>query len=128
MADQKEKTNDESARQEVVSISPKAKVKTEPVTAENLQAMSDKDVDEYLASIATGKIELTGLEEIIHNTSKETAQKVFGVQRRLQQLKVEQAKLETAIHELNGQMNAYTNMLVLAEDSRRAKNGGDTDE
>lgn len=86
-----------------------------------LQAMTDKDVGEYLSAVAKNEVKFANpaeakIAELLRST---TSQQIQGHQR-LGQLEKEASSLKQRLTEASGTINAFTTTLIQFEDSRRA--------
>jgi len=98
-------------------------------TAEVFQPkmMSEQDVDDYLAQLAQTNGEgLTGLESLAEKKLREigtrmamNVQQLQNIEANIGHLQKQEEKLQNESKMLGGQMDAYANLLVAAEDERR---------
>lgn len=112
----------ESSEQSVVS--PEG---TTSKNAQGLQVMSEKDVNEYMATILEAKQPPPGLEKLEMGalaSYKHIAQEQGNAERQLTRTQAQVEHLKSTISRLQGQSEAYVNLLVVAEDSRRAETKG----
>lgn len=96
----------------------------EPQRAPGLKAMTERDVNDYMTTLlesqqpppAMQTLELGALSQY-----KGIAQQQGNVERRLTRAQAEVEGLKSKVSRLQGQSEAYVNLLVLAEDQRRAE-------
>ncbi len=80
-----------------------------------LKNMTEEEVQDYLTQLSKSKGEnLEGLEAEAHVQLTELSKRAMAANQTIQKLKEE-------MKNMGGQMEAYTNLLVLAEDGRRGE-------
>jgi len=87
-----------------------------------LQAMKEKDVNEYMAKLLDedSNTSLEGLEGEVLGNFRAVSVESNRAQQRLNAVRQEMERLTVAIQRFQGQLDAYANLLVAAEDARRA--------
>jgi len=86
--------------------------------------MDQQEVNEYLNRLLAGKeIPKGELEQVSFESFKKVNAEAVQMQNRLSGLKEEIEDLKIRIHQANGQRQAFANLLVSAETSRRMKPG-----
>lgn len=92
-----------------------------PTNGSSPFSMTDEDVNDYLASVAKGEVELDGMEadvaekfRAVTHQSQQTAQAVQQLAAQLEQARAQQQQLA-------GELKGYATLLVSSEDSRRKK-------
>lgn len=88
-----------------------------------LKIMSQKDVDEYMSMLALYGQTLDGAEYVAHEEMKKAFARFAKNSKQLEKLRSDIKRLEGDIHNCQGQIDAYSKLLIFAEDERRAKKG-----
>lgn len=92
--------------------------------AQGLRAMTERDVNEYLSTLLESQQPPAGMAPIeigAVNQYRTIAQQQGNAERRLTRTQNEVEALKAQISRFQGQSEAYVNLLVMAEDSRRAE-------
>lgn len=87
---------------------------------QGLKVMSKEDVDEYMESLLKNKVKLDGLELQALEQFTGISRGLNQAQQQLQQARQQAAQLEDHVKRTQGQLDAYANLLIAAEDTRRA--------
>ena len=95
-----------------------------PSATLGLKTMSDDDVSEYIKTLAREgtKFECR-VEGIVAAQLRNTAQRRLGIEQRLDKLRQELDALASESIRVQGEVDAHTRLLVLAEDDRRSTKG-----
>lgn len=91
--------------------------------AQGLKAMSEKDVNEYLSGLIEAQqppAHLPELELMALAQYKGAIQQSGNTERQLTRAQAQVENLKASLSRLQGQSEAFVNILVIAEDSRRA--------
>jgi len=89
-----------------------------------LQAMTERDINDYMATLLESKQPPPGMATLELGALAQyraIAQQQGNTERRLTRAQTELEALKAQISRLQGQSEAYVNLLVIAEDTRRAE-------
>lgn len=83
--------------------------------------MTDEAVNEYLASIAKGEVQLRGMESDVAEKFRATTHQSQQLAQAVQQLASQLEQGRAQQQQLAGELRGYATLLVSAEDARRKK-------
>jgi hypothetical protein len=112
--------NDPDCDCEVVEAAPTV----EGVKAQGLQAMSEKDVNDYMETLIQAQqppAHLPQLELVALAQYRAAIQQSGNTERQLTRAQAQVEGLKAQISRLQGQSEAFVNLLIMAEDTRRAE-------
>lgn len=92
--------------------------------AQGLQAMTERDVNDYMTTLLESQQPPAGmgvLEVGALSQYKGISQQQGNLERRLTRAQAEIEQLKSQISRMQGQSEAYVNLLVMAEDARRTE-------
>lgn len=87
---------------------------------QGLKSMTQRDVDQYMEDLLKNKIVLVGIEKQALDQFTGISRGLNMSQQQLQQGRQQVLQLEDHVKRTQGQLDAYANLLIAAEDTRRA--------
>ncbi len=87
--------------------------------AHSLDNMTEAEADEYMAALAGGAVELTGLEVTINEQLQQAAQRRLKAEQRMGQIRQELDELSKVAVAAQGEVDGHIKLLMFAEDGRR---------
>lgn len=126
MTDQQNTTEDKPACgtvREIKEADTGQAVQPASQNAQGLRAMTERDVNDYMTTLLESQQPPPGMETLevgALSQYKGINQQQGNVERRLTRAQAEVEQLRSQMSRMQGQSEAYVNLLVLAEDTRRA--------